>query len=997
MQIKNKTLKALRTSVACTFVAAIIMVVFQTYTSNKVEIELANKLLSEIPTQLDAETQSRKAQIQELDRSFQVDLSTIKYVMETDGAEAFFDKIRNESSFSSTLYLVGRNGVITHAVDEALVGKKLTDVCPLSTEEYNLIIKSKQPTNTAVHKESDGTLTKVFATSFADKRIVAPAVLKGKYASIYSLDNLSGLFGVADERLFVTYINNSTCTFGVFNTSSGDLSGQPISAINLDNSVTQQPTTGKSEGLGYTYHYKTIQYQSDIFGEITLLALYVDADAVPVMLLVILLATILLLTFLLQLYCLYIDEDECKLQLRVRGFRPIGKNGWVIDMEKARILIPFSLVCIVVLTLASFYLNSLNMVANQAWTSRWNIEQVASGLNKVDKTSSDNLDAETEGIAEFLRITAAVLQDHQHSILANHQSSIANHQSNIRRIIDANGVERVIEINNPWLAELASVEEATDISVFNNKGQLLSTSGTQRNISFSRLNEAHAPLFEVLDGINGSCLFQDGDHYIVVAPFVLFKNNEHQDALLVSRFTTDKLTASSQRKYIANAFDAASESGQCHYIMTTTDDEHRVIYAAKALNYPISFTLLPAAFQNDYVGFQKVQAERYFVATKLVQGKHGEYYIISFVPLKQVYLGRLENTLSAFGVTLLSILVLLSLLLIYTPKKTQEIQALAQQELDQRKAMTPVELEKADVARAKAPSASQRILGTIHKVWIGILCLMTLSLITGLTASPSESLAAYLLTFLWQKGINVFAITTMLMIALSFSFIIYILTKLMSVLSSALNANAETVCQLVVSLLHYGGYIVVVFVTLYMFGVDTTGVLASLGAFSVMVGLGAKDLITNLLSGIMIISAQDYKVGDIVNIGGFCGKVTKIGIRATYVEDIDGNVKIFNNSSVSGVINKTRQLSAVRYEVTIDAQHSFKQIEEALNKFFDCIEGKYPQIKGDCKYLGVQSSSSSSNTFCFTVPCDEIDRVPLRRALTQELSEFCKEEKINKQ
>ncbi|MCQ2152857.1 MAG: mechanosensitive ion channel family protein, partial [Bacteroidales bacterium] len=216
------------------------------------------------------------------------------------------------------------------------------------------------------------------------------------------------------------------------------------------------------------------------------------------------------------------------------------------------------------------------------------------------------------------------------------------------------------------------------------------------------------------------------------------------------------------------------------------------------------------------------------------------------------------------------------------------------------------------------------------------------------------------------------------------------------VLKNAINAGAETVCQLIVSLLRYAGYITVVFVTLYMFGVDTTGVLASLGAFSVMVGLGAKNLITDILAGISIIMENDYRVGDIVNIGGFCGKVTNIGIRTTKVEDIDGNVKIFSNSGVSGVVNMTSRLSAARLELKISSQHSFEDVEKAFDKFFERIADKYPQIKGSCNFLGVQDATPAFNVFRISVPCDEIDRAPLRRVLIKEFSKFCAEENITK-
>ena len=321
---------------------------------------------------------------------------------------------------------------------------------------------------------------------------------------------------------------------------------------------------------------------------------------------------------------------------------------------------------------------------------------------------------------------------------------------------------------------------------------------------------------------------------------------------------------------------------------------------------------------------------------------------------------------------------------------------LSRREMNAKEALSSTQLEKFEVEQKKKPSPSQRIQKVIGYIWKVILLAMTLILVRGLVTGPTETLSGYLMSFGWQRGVNIFSITTMLIVIMSFSFLLFALTKLMSVLGNALNAGAETVCQLLVSLLRYAGYIIAAFVTLFMFGVDTTGVLASLGAFSVMVGMGAKNLITDILAGISIIMEKDYRVGDIVNIGGFCGKVSEIGIRTTKVEDIDGNVKIFFNSAVNGVINMTSKPSAVRLDIKLDSQHSFEQAEKEIALFFEKIKNKYPQIKGDCTYLGVQDSTSAFNVYRIAVPCDEIDRAPLRRSLIRDFSEFCKTENINK-
>ena len=526
----NKYIKAIVVSMACTIVAAVIMVIFLTVHNNNVENDLVDKYFTEIPAQLDIESQIRQALIQEYDSDFQTDLAAIKYLMETDGQKRTFERINAAGVSAARVFLVRKDGIILNGTDRGFIGGKITDVCPLSSDEYELIMDGEGYVNTGLISMADGTPVKVFAASFEDARLVMPAVLKGKYASVYSLEDMSSLFGPVDERLFGTLIDNETLLFGPLKTEAADFSGQPISVLNLDELVTREPSTGHSEVMGYGYKYRTIQYKSDIFGDITILAAYTDEGAVPIGPLAVLLATILLVIFLIQLYCNYIDEEPGKLQIRSGGLKPFGKKGCAVDAEKARVLLPFSLVCIVFVTVAGFYLNSLNMIGNQIWTSQWNIRQVSDDLGKIDKKLSDNLDAASEDVAAFLKVTASVLEDHQANLLVCRKSS------RLKEVEDKDGTVRLVEICNPWLAGMAQAQSARDISVFDKKGRLVATSGTQTNLGFSREDEASAALFNVIDGVSSSEQMMDEDNFIVCAPFSLRREGKVSDAMLVTRF-----------------------------------------------------------------------------------------------------------------------------------------------------------------------------------------------------------------------------------------------------------------------------------------------------------------------------------------------------------------------------------------------------------------------------------------------------------------------------
>lgn len=101
---------------------------------------------------------------------------------------------------------------------------------------------------------------------------------------------------------------------------------------------------------------------------------------------------------------------------------------------------------------------------------------------------------------------------------------------------------------------------------------------------------------------------------------------------------------------------------------------------------------------------------------------------------------------------------------------------------------------------------------------------------------------------------------------------------------------------------------------------------ASAGIIGVALGFGAQSLIKDFLSGIFIISENQYRVGDVIDIEGFSGTVERIGTRSTVLRDVNGNVHYFPNGMVQHVINKTMGYSMSRFTVLL---HPDTDIDEA--------------------------------------------------------------------
>lgn len=110
-----------------------------------------------------------------------------------------------------------------------------------------------------------------------------------------------------------------------------------------------------------------------------------------------------------------------------------------------------------------------------------------------------------------------------------------------------------------------------------------------------------------------------------------------------------------------------------------------------------------------------------------------------------------------------------------------------------------------------------------------------------------------------------------------------------------------------------------------------TPLFAGAGILSVAVGFGSQALVKDFITGLFIISENQYRVGDVVDISGSTGTVEQLGARSTIIRDANGDVHFFPNGTISHVINKTMSYSTAHMIVSVPAktnlEKSIKQID----------------------------------------------------------------------
>jgi hypothetical protein len=101
------------------------------------------------------------------------------------------------------------------------------------------------------------------------------------------------------------------------------------------------------------------------------------------------------------------------------------------------------------------------------------------------------------------------------------------------------------------------------------------------------------------------------------------------------------------------------------------------------------------------------------------------------------------------------------------------------------------------------------------------------------------------------------------------------------------------------------------------FNVNLAPLLASAGVAGVAIGFGARNLVTDFLSGVFMILEDQYGVGDSVDAGVASGEVIEVGLRVTKLRGDNGEIWYVRNGEIKRIGNLSQGWSTATVDVTV--------------------------------------------------------------------------------
>ncbi|WP_425586508.1 mechanosensitive ion channel family protein [Streptomyces ziwulingensis] len=142
------------------------------------------------------------------------------------------------------------------------------------------------------------------------------------------------------------------------------------------------------------------------------------------------------------------------------------------------------------------------------------------------------------------------------------------------------------------------------------------------------------------------------------------------------------------------------------------------------------------------------------------------------------------------------------------------------------------------------------------------------------------------------------------------------------------------------------------------FQINLAPLLASAGVAGVAIGFGARNLVTDFLSGVFMILEDQYGVGDSIDAGVACGEVIEVGLRVTKLRGEGGEIWYVRNGEVKRIGNLSQGWSTAGVDVTVAVREDLDRMKQVIGAVGERMGKEEPwneMLWGPIEVLGLES------------------------------------------
>ncbi|MFA6910437.1 MAG: mechanosensitive ion channel family protein [Candidatus Cloacimonadaceae bacterium] len=222
------------------------------------------------------------------------------------------------------------------------------------------------------------------------------------------------------------------------------------------------------------------------------------------------------------------------------------------------------------------------------------------------------------------------------------------------------------------------------------------------------------------------------------------------------------------------------------------------------------------------------------------------------------------------------------------------------------------------------------------------------------------------------------AVRVLLIIVIGLPTVKVILKIVSKLIKDKLSLQSEVLISRTVK---YLLYLILVVTILNEFGFKISALLGAAGIFGVAIGFASQTSISNIISGIFLISEKPFMIGDVVEVNGNTGMIDSIDLLSVKLKTFDGRyVRIPNETMIKNdVINITRfPIRRAQFVLPVAYKEDLRKVVGILQEIADSIPGA---LKEPAPLLALEDFSDSCVNINFGVWTESANVVNMKTEL----------------
>ena len=201
------------------------------------------------------------------------------------------------------------------------------------------------------------------------------------------------------------------------------------------------------------------------------------------------------------------------------------------------------------------------------------------------------------------------------------------------------------------------------------------------------------------------------------------------------------------------------------------------------------------------------------------------------------------------------------------------------------------------------------------------------------------------------------------------------------------DSRRDTLTAILKRIVKYTLYFMGIVISLELFSINTTSIIATAGIGGLAIGFGAQSLVKDIITGFFILLEDQYTIGDYIQINDKDGVVEELGLRVTKVRDFSGELHIIPNSSINIVTNRTRGAMRALVKMTIAYEEDIDNALRVMESVSNEIASSNENIVEGPTVLGISEMANSGvviTAVAKTIPMEQwsVERM-MRKAYKQ--------------